>query len=130
MGLIGHELNHAYQFETGKVSLRADNSGYGSLYDIGDETEAYNRERTYGTGIQFFTNPTVNKWGDNNVKEYGKTMTPPAYQTLPPGPIDINSIEGVKMRIQTSIDGMFGRPSRQVYKGWQNDYNNGKVASQ
>lgn len=43
--LVGYELNHAYQYENGEVALVVGNSGYGQLYDITDETKAYNRER-------------------------------------------------------------------------------------
>lgn len=31
IGLVGHELYHAYQYENGDVSLVVDNSGYGQL---------------------------------------------------------------------------------------------------
>lgn len=65
------------------------------------------------------------KWGDKNVKEFGKKMSPPAYQTLPTGPIDINSPQGMRMRVQSVVDGMFRRAPNEVYKGWQNYYNQG-----
>lgn len=53
IGLVGYELKHAYQYESGETSLVVDNSSYGKLYDITDETASYNRERALGGGIQF-----------------------------------------------------------------------------
>ena len=44
IGLLAHELKHAYQFETGAFNL-----GFGfSLYDIQDEVEAYYRGHLFG----------------------------------------------------------------------------------
>ena len=132
IGLIGHELKHAYQYEKGQISLVTDNSGYGKLYDITDETAAYNRERTFGAGIQFFQTPNavVNGYplqmSDNNVRSFGNSMTPPAYQTLPNGPIDINSKEGKALIQQTLEAGRAGTPVKEVYKGWQKDYLKGQ----
>ena len=132
IGLIGHELKHAYQYEKGQVSLRVDNSGYGKLYDITDETEAYNRERALVTGIQFFQTPNQAvqgyplKMSDDDVRNFGKSMTPSAYQNLPSGPIDINSKEGKALRQQTFEAGKLGIPVQEVYKGWQNEYQKGK----
>ncbi|CAM3184783.1 hypothetical protein DRF59_00015 [Chryseobacterium flavum] len=54
IGLVGHELKHAYQYESGETSLVVDNSAYGKLYDITDETASYNRERALGTGFNSF----------------------------------------------------------------------------
>lgn len=120
--LVGHELKHAYQFETGQVSLRADNSGYGSLYDLGDETAAYNRGRALAGGALAFSNPNF-IWNNNDTKEFGKKMNPPAYQALPPGPIDINSPQGIRMQLKSTWDGMNGRSPQEVYKGWKQAYN-------
>jgi hypothetical protein len=131
-GLIGHELKHAYQYEKGQISLVTDNSGYGKLYDITDETAAYNRERAFGAGIQFFQTPNavVNGYplqmNDNDVRSFGNSMTPPAYQTLPNGPIDINSKEGKALRQQTIEVGRTGTAVKEVYKGWQKDYLKGQ----
>uniref|UniRef100_UPI0037431792 RHS repeat domain-containing protein n=1 Tax=Chryseobacterium tagetis TaxID=2801334 RepID=UPI0037431792 len=131
IGLVGHELKHAYQYESGQTSLVIDNSAFGSLYDITDETESYNRERALMTGIQFFKTPNTifqgypYKMNDKNVKDFGMGMTPPAYQTLPSGPIDINSKEGKALRQQTVQNGKLGIPVKEVYKGWQKDYQKG-----
>ena len=132
IGLIGYELKHAYQFEKGQTSLVIDNSEYGKLYDITDETAAYNRERTFGTGIVFFQTPNavVNGYplqmNDNDVRSFGNSMTPPAYQNLPNGPIDINSKEGKALRQQTVDAGRAGTPVKEIYKGWKNDYLKGQ----
>jgi RHS repeat-associated protein len=132
IGLVGHELKHAYQYEKGQVSLRVDNSGYGKLYDITDETESYNRERALGAGIQFFQTPNQVIQGyplrmsDDDVRNFGKSMTPPAYQILPSGPIDINSKEGKALRQQTIEAGKLGIPVQEVYKDWRKDYQKGQ----
>lgn len=119
-GLVGHEMLHGYQFETGKVSIRQDNAGYGSLYDIGDETAAYQREHLVAGRIGSGGHIN-NQW----TKTFGASMTPPAYQTLPSGSIDINSPQGMHMRMQTTANGMFGRPATEAYKGWRRHYNQG-----
>lgn len=123
-GLIYHELGHAYQYETGKISLFVDNSQFGSLYDLSDETQSYNRERSINGGMEYFTNPKL-KWNDSDVKTFGKTMIPPAYQSLPSGPIDINSKEGKALRNKTFEAGKKGLDVQEVYKGWQKDYQKG-----
>ncbi len=46
-GMFAHELKHAYQFETGKLSFNANGSG-GILYDVQDEVEAYARGSFFG----------------------------------------------------------------------------------
>jgi len=121
LGLIGHELNHAYQFEKGKTSIISDNSGYGSLYDVGDETESYNVERAVTSGIDPFT-----PWNNTNVLNHGKTkMTPPAYQTLPTISINLKSKQGKNLRKRTIEAGKNGTPAKEVYIGWQKDYNKG-----
>jgi hypothetical protein len=123
-GVIYHELGHAYQYEKGEISLYVDNSQIGSLYDLSDETESYNRERAINGGVEYFTNPKY-KWNDNDVKTIGKTMTPPAYQSLPSGPIDINSKEGKALRNKTIEAGKNGTDVQEVYKGWQKYYQKG-----
>ena len=132
IGIVGHELIHAYQYEEGKVSLFVDNSGYGQLYDITDETKAYNRERALGTGIQFFQTPKIVVDGyplqmsDRDVKTFGNSMSSPAYQTLPSRSIDIKSKTGKMLRLQTKQAGSLGILIKEVYKGWQKDYQKGQ----
>jgi hypothetical protein len=46
-GLISHELDHCYQYEKKEISLASDNSRYGVLYDITDETAAYNEQGVF-----------------------------------------------------------------------------------
>jgi RHS repeat-associated protein len=114
IGLVGHELKHAYQFEIGEISFRTDGTGFGSLYDISDETAAYNRERLLGTGVQFIQTPNaiVNgyplKMNNDNVRSFGLQMNPPAYQTLPNGPININSPEGQHLQKSSFLHGFTG----------------------
>ena len=116
IGLIGHELKHAYQFEIGEISFRIDGKGFGSLYDISDETAAYNRERLLATGIQFIQSPDkiVNgyplKMNNDNVRSFGLQMNPPAYQTLPNGPINTNSPEGQHLQRSSFLQGFTRMP--------------------
>jgi RHS repeat-associated protein len=124
-GLLGHELKHAYQFEKGETSIAADNRSYGSLYDIGDETEAYNRERYHKSGRDYIEKSSTYVWNNSDVLTFGATMTPPAYQTLPTGPININSREGKALRQRTVEAGRLSVPVQEVYKGWQKDYQKG-----
>lgn len=52
-------------------------------------------------------------------------MTPPAYQSLPSGLVDINSKEGKALRQRTIEAGRNGTNVLEVYIGWQKDYDNG-----
>ncbi|WP_261511320.1 RHS repeat-associated core domain-containing protein [Chryseobacterium paludis] len=124
-GLLGHELKHAYQFEKGETSLAIDNKSYGSLYDVSDETEAYNRERYHKSGRDYIEKSSTYVWKNSDVLKFGTTMTPPAYQTLPAGPISINSKEGKELIKRTIEAGKLGVPAKEVYKGWQKDYQKG-----
>ena len=122
VGLIGHELNHAYQFEKGDISIMVDNSGYGSLYDVGDETESYNVERMAKSGVLNIQTT----WKNADVLKFGKTqMSPPAYQTLPTISIKLKSKQGRALRKKTIEAGKNGTPVKEVYIGWQKDYAKG-----
>ncbi len=125
LGLVGHELKHAYQYEKGEISFRLDGKGFGSLYDISDETAAYNRERMLSSGVLFFTNPARNKWGNSDVRSFGRTMLPPAYEGLPEGPININSKIGKELRNNTINSGTLRLSPSDAYKGYDNDFNKG-----
>ncbi len=63
---LAHELKHAYQFETGKLSLRI-NGTTPELYDQTDEEEAYERGQLYDgpswgwKGIHYTKFPSKNK---------------------------------------------------------------------
>ena len=120
-GLVGHEMLHGYQFESGQVSMATNNNFVGSLYDVGDETASYRREHLVAGPISSGGHIN-NEW----VRQRGAGMSPPAYQNMPSGPIDVNSIQGTRLRINTAIDGMFGRPPREVFNGWLNSYNSGR----
>ena len=102
-----------------------DGKNLGSLYDLSDETESYNVERKLLTGREYFENPSQWIWKNEDVKKFGKTINPPAYQNLPSGPININSKEGKDLRKKTFEAGKNGTAIQEVYKGWQKDYNKG-----
>jgi RHS repeat-associated protein len=132
LGLVGHELKHAYQFETGEISFKLDGQGFGSLYDISDETAAYNRERLLAIGVQFIQTPNavINgypiKMSNDNVRSFGQAMTPPAYQSLPNGPININSPEGQRLQRATFLYGLTGVSAiTEAYKSMGTNYSQG-----
>ena len=92
-GIMAHELKHAYQYETGALSFKVYDGkviDYGSLYDITDETEAYNRERIVNSGIFYYLYPdTDGEWSDDDVRRL-KDGDNALYAKLRPGPINID----------------------------------------
>jgi len=125
VSLVGHELKHGYQYETGEISLKVDNLDYGVLYDIGDETQANNVEMMISGGKKYYEDRKNMEWTNKQTLNKGKAMTPPAYQGLPNGPININSKEGKALRQRTVEAGKAGRAVTEVYYGWQTDYSKG-----
>ena len=127
LGVVGHELKHAYQYEKGEISIRLDNSKEGTLYDIGDETAAYNRERLFNYGVLFFTNPKEYKWSDSDTRAFGRTIN--AYMNLQNGPVNINSKVGKQMRNNTiKAWGQRIYPT-DAYKGVEMDFRKGQRKS-
>ena len=122
VGLASHELKHGYQFEAGKVSFVIDGKSYGKLYDLSDEKAAYNRQAYLEHGVFYKDHLLDNK----GVLTRGAGMTPPAYQGLPSGSIDINSKAGKALREQTINAGKASTPVTEVYKNWQADYKKGQ----
>ena len=121
-GLAAHELKHGYQYEKGKVSFAVDGKSYGKLYDVSDEKDAYNRQTYLERGVLYQQYLLDN----NGILARGAAMTPPAYQSLPSGPVDINSKAGKVLRQQTTEAGKAGTPVTEVYKGYQADYKKGQ----
>lgn len=57
-----HELKHAYQFETGYTDFDVTGNGGGAYYDIADEEEAHNRQKSlYGRQVGDVNGPTYEK---------------------------------------------------------------------
>jgi hypothetical protein len=52
LDVFAHELKHAYQFETGTISLQSTRTKYG-LYDKEDEREAFARGKLFGSKETF-----------------------------------------------------------------------------
>ncbi len=46
--ILSHELKHAYQFETGRLSYFKESGQPGTLYDLSDEFEAFSRMTLFG----------------------------------------------------------------------------------
>ncbi len=96
-GVIGQELLHGYQFQTGEISISYDNSAYGSLYDIGDETATYRREHTLELGIRGLS--TRNNVTNASTRARGASLSPPLYVGLPERSINLSSPEGASLRL-------------------------------
>lgn len=116
---LPHELKHAYQFETGKLSLGY-NGGGGSLYDLQDEVEAYKRSQLFGfypganiTGSWVLTNKGYGSLGRTQ-----STMSTPVMTGA-----TITYGDQIKASIYRA--GKSGRPPFQVIKDWQIWYNQG-----
>ena len=89
VGLIAHELKHAYQFETGNYSVGiklSHISSYSNLfYDRHDEVEAYERGAIFGGtayGLNYLPSPTYDNvatgsYSYRNVPEIQNTMNSP-----------------------------------------------------
>ena len=133
--VVAHEIEHAVQYENEEISFLVDNSGYGTLYDIGDETASYNAQRPHEVGNSFFATPnqTYNsypyRFSDADTRRFGESMTPPAYLNLPLESIDLKSDKGKNLRKQVVEAGKNGLPVKEVYKGWQKDYETGQKQS-
>ena len=82
LGLLSHELKHAYQFETGEFSVGPPIRGvpYSLLLnDKTDEVAAYARGAMFGGGTA-----------------YGLNSLPSLYNDRPTGPYNINNIPIIK----------------------------------
>jgi len=113
-GLIAQEALHAYQFETGQISISYDNSELGSLYDIGDETATYNREREVSGGAAYRASERVD---DQWTIKFGASRTPPAYQNLPRNSRSLYTIEGIMLRLNNTFRNRVGLKPKEVFKG-------------
>ena len=68
-----HELKHAYQFETGYTDFDVTGNGGGAYYDIADEEEAHNRQKSlYGQQVGDVNGPAYEKL--RNREKEGKTI--------------------------------------------------------
>ena len=86
---VGHELQHAFQFEKGELSILPESAGkLPYLYDLNDEIEAYEVTNIVQSGKMYFLSPnsksteeTLNrkgipqkynyKWSVDDIKEIG-----------------------------------------------------------
>lgn len=119
MFLLAHELTHCMQYERGDISFNSNGTG-GELYDITDEIEAVNAERTYYGGFYTFgKDATLNGekalFDESMVRNMGKGV----YKTLPGGKRSLNPINRIPLIFRNE---RFPN-SREYYKGWFNDLN-------
>ena len=73
-GWIAHELKHAYQFETGKLSTGTKDDGV-PFYDKDDEKEAYARGQLFGENMPTFSE---NEAGYGDLQNGPKQVDPKA----------------------------------------------------
>ncbi|WP_375563379.1 RHS repeat-associated core domain-containing protein [Bernardetia sp. OM2101] len=89
VGLIAHELKHAYQFETGSFSVGREishiSSYFNLLYDRHDEVEAYERQAIFGGSA----------YGLHNLPS-------PTYDFLATGPYSYKNIPEIQSAINSS----------------------------
>ena len=78
LGMFAHELLHAYQFETGQISLGDASSpvGYSFLLDKTDELAGYTRQGLFGSNQGVTSTSTL----------------PERYSSLPSGPVNIHNL--------------------------------------
>ncbi len=98
--------------ENGQISFNRDPTKRGTLYNITDETKAYQNARLGQGGLG------VNVGIDD---DWTRSCLP-YYENLPKGPININSKAGKTLRQQTQNEGKTGTSNSEFYKGWQKDY--------
>lgn len=123
VGLIDHELNHAYQYEKNKISFLPGGKGYGTAYDLSDERDAYNRQQfldagNTSTGYNYLNQLYIRELTNSDIINMGASMLPPAYQNLPQGPINVNKI----MRQQVKEAGKLRLPIPHIYHHAIKDY--------
>lgn len=99
--VVSQELLHGYQFQTGKLSISYDNSAYGTLYDISDETATYRREHLVGQGVAGLQ--TRNNITNASTRAAGARQIPPLYIGLPDRPINLQSPEGVSLQVTNAL---------------------------
>lgn len=132
-GLTAHELLHAFQFDKQQLSITL-GTGYGRLIDIQDETAGYNRERAIRRIRSYFETPNMLdekfhlplQMNDDDTRNLGAQKTPQLYQNLPVGPLDLNSPEGKQLRNETIEAGKNKVPVKEIYRGWEKDYESGQ----
>ena len=120
IGVVSQEMLHGYQFESGQISISYDNTSYGTLYDITDETATYKREHLVVQGVAGLqSRESIN---DASTLRQGASMSPPAYQTLPRQSLNLSSPQGVRMMIRERNRQSMS-PARplptEAFKGWK-----------
>jgi len=116
---LPHELKHAYQFETGKISLGYSGGG-GSLYDLQDEVEAYQRSQKFG----FYTGENISgAWVTTNKGYWTLGRTQLTMSTSLGSWTKITYGDQLKSGIYSS--GKNSKPPFQVIKDWMIWYNQG-----
>jgi len=82
-GAFAHELKHAFQFETGKLSFGPGGKRGGDLFDLQDEVEAYARGSMFG----WPSNPSLTQlkkdYPSISDRTTQRTLTTPYIEGLP-----------------------------------------------
>jgi uncharacterized protein RhaS with RHS repeats len=114
-GAFAHELKHAFQFETGKLSFGKGGKVGGALYDIQDEVEAYKRGSMFG----WPDNPSITKIK----KDYPSIKDRMTQRTLstPAASFSSSVTLGKQMRGANISSYRAGKPLKHYYKGYKKE---------
>jgi RHS repeat-associated protein len=115
-GALAHELKHAYQFETGKLSFGASGKTGGSLYDLQDEVEAYAR----GAMFNYPLNPSLS----DIKRDYSSVSNRMTQLTLntPSAAFKGAPTIGAQLKLRTSHAFKAGKPASEFYRDWKLNY--------
>ena len=110
---LPHELKHAFQFQTQKLSLGW-NGGGGVLYDLQDEVEAYRRSKLFGlyAGENIDANWVIDRGYSASLSSMQITWQTPVGQY--PGAVTYGEAIGSSI-IRNAIH---SKPPREVVIGW------------
>ena len=125
MESLPHELKHAYQYETGKLSLGSNGDGGGTLYDMQDEIEAYKRSRMFGG---YYAGEKIDI---AFVKRRGYDL-PPTQRTVHTKNTDWEGAASFGDQIKSKIRkaGRNGTTPGELIKGWEIEYEKGKAEAE
>ncbi|MEO1259045.1 MAG: RHS repeat-associated core domain-containing protein [Bacteroidota bacterium] len=117
-GAFAHELKHAYQFETGKLSFGIGGEGGGGIYDIQDEVEAYERGAMFG----WPSNPSAEEISKmSNYAGIADRKTQLTLSTPRVARIPNSATYGQQMGAQNKRDKKANRPIQHYYKDWKKE---------
>jgi RHS repeat-associated protein len=110
---LAHELKHAYQFEIGAMSLDGDGRSGGSLYDMQDEVEAFERGTLYGS---------TQKLSDGGYSKLRNRREQSTLNTIMNKCETCTTTFGDFLKAKNSDMAKQGIAPSEFYRNWKNDY--------